>query len=247
MQKYDDKIHVIQYISCTLGEDERKWDTRQKEALAIVWACEMFRVYVAGTHFIVESDHSSLEWLRKVQKPQRLVRWALRLEEFDFEIQHKPGRENGSADCLSRLPLSSNDFLRESLDFDERLYCNSISITGFEAKEISEAQLADPRLLSIIQEFKTSLTKTYGAFVYIDSILYNRDSFKCDRLVIPHSMREALLAQYHNHALSGADTARDKMSFLFKSRFYWYGMFRDIKPYIASNVLNINDFNHVTR
>ena len=207
----------------------------------------MFRVYVAGTHFIVESDNSSLEWLRKVQKPQRLVRWALRLEEFDFEIQHKPGRENGSADCLSRLPLSSNDFLRESLDFDERLYCNSISITGFEAKEISEAQLADPGLLSIIQECKTSSTKTYGAFVYIDSILYNRDSFKCDRLVIPHSMREALLAQYHNHALSGADTARDKMSFLFKSRFYWYGMFRDIKPYIASNVLNINDFNHVTR
>ena len=74
LQKYDDKIHVIQYISCTLGEDERKWHTRQKEALAIVWACEMFRVYVAGTHFIVESDHSSLEWLRKVHKPQRLVR-----------------------------------------------------------------------------------------------------------------------------------------------------------------------------
>ena len=39
----------------------------------------------------------------KAKAPARLVRWALRLAEFDFEIRYKKGTENSNADCLSRL------------------------------------------------------------------------------------------------------------------------------------------------
>ena len=41
----------------------------------------------------------------KATKPDRLVRWALELAEYDFEIIPRKGIHNGNADALSRLPL----------------------------------------------------------------------------------------------------------------------------------------------
>ena len=63
LQRYNDKLHLIQYISRTLQDCERKWSIREKEALAIIWACETFRPYVYGTKFVVETEHKSLERL----------------------------------------------------------------------------------------------------------------------------------------------------------------------------------------
>jgi hypothetical protein len=92
LQRYDGREHIIQYISRSLQPAELKWCVREKEALSILWACDMFRVYVSGTEFTIETDHASLKWLMEVEKPARLVRWALRLSEFNIKIQPKAGR-----------------------------------------------------------------------------------------------------------------------------------------------------------
>jgi hypothetical protein len=63
IQRYHGETHVIQYASRTIQPGELSWPVRDKEALAILWACEQFRVYVAGQHFVKETDHKSLEWL----------------------------------------------------------------------------------------------------------------------------------------------------------------------------------------
>ena len=106
-QDFEGREYPIAYASRTLSPGELKWDTREKEALAIIWGCEHFRPYLVGRPFLVETDHSSLKWLMNVPKG-RLSRWALRLSEYDFEIRHKPGEGHGNADGVSRVPLPHN-------------------------------------------------------------------------------------------------------------------------------------------
>ena len=38
----------------------------------------------------------------------RLIRWRLKLEEYDYEIIHKAGKTNKNADALSRNPIQTD-------------------------------------------------------------------------------------------------------------------------------------------
>ena len=48
-QRIQRNEHVISYISRTLQEYKQPWPVREKEALAILWACETLRPYLVGT------------------------------------------------------------------------------------------------------------------------------------------------------------------------------------------------------
>jgi len=76
----------------------------EKELLAIVWAVKHFRPYVYGTKFLIITDHKPLIWLFSVNPDSgsRLIRWRLKLEEYDYEIIHRAGKGNTNADTLSR-------------------------------------------------------------------------------------------------------------------------------------------------
>ncbi|CDF36773.1 unnamed protein product [Chondrus crispus] len=80
------------------------YSVSEKECLAVIGAVQTLRPYLYGEHFIVHTDHASLRWLMNVTDPSgRLIRWRLRLSEFDFEIKYKKGKANSQADALSRL------------------------------------------------------------------------------------------------------------------------------------------------
>jgi len=91
----------IAYASRVLSWAQN-YNTTEKELLAIVWAVKHFRPYVFGTKFKIVTDHKSLTWFNVNDPGSRLIRWRLKLEEYDYEIIHKAGRANANADALSR-------------------------------------------------------------------------------------------------------------------------------------------------
>ena len=50
------------------------------------------------------TDHYSLKWLRSMKHESALLhRWAAQLEDYDFEVLHRPGKNQGYVDALGRL------------------------------------------------------------------------------------------------------------------------------------------------
>ena len=100
--------HPIAYHSRTLNSAEKNYSTIEKELLSIVDSTKHFRPYLYGKKFTIETDHNPLVWLSKIKEPNsRLTRWRLKLEEFDYQIKYKKGKENVVADALSRIEVNA--------------------------------------------------------------------------------------------------------------------------------------------
>ena len=66
---------------------------------------EHFSPCLIGKSFKARTDHNALKWIKNFKQPKgQVARWIERLAVFDFEIEHRPGRNHGSADGVSRIP-----------------------------------------------------------------------------------------------------------------------------------------------
>jgi len=102
------KLRPIMFISRKLCAAERNYCTRQREALAVVWALKRLREYLwGGPLFTVRTDHHNLLWLMNHEQTGRLARWQAFLSCFNFTMVYLPGKRNVIADSLSRLEFHS--------------------------------------------------------------------------------------------------------------------------------------------
>ena len=129
---------VIAYASYTLSQRERNYSTMGKEALAVVTAMKNSRVYLLGRKFHVITDNSALCWLHSLEPKGRIARWIMDLQEFDFDVRHRPGSSNQNADALSRLNHS------KTLEV-----AGSISLTP--ATNLLEVLRNDPDISKVIE------------------------------------------------------------------------------------------------
>ena len=69
----------------------------------MVYSINKFRHYLLGKKFTFHVDHSALLYLvSKQELTGKLARWTLVLQDFEFDILHRPV-QHAIADYLSRL------------------------------------------------------------------------------------------------------------------------------------------------
>lgn len=63
------KEHPIEYASRLLNSAERNYSTTEREALAIVWACNKFGGYIEGGEVRLLTEYQPLKWLLSIKSP----------------------------------------------------------------------------------------------------------------------------------------------------------------------------------
>uniref|UniRef100_A0A8C2HM53 Gypsy retrotransposon integrase-like protein 1 n=1 Tax=Cyprinus carpio TaxID=7962 RepID=A0A8C2HM53_CYPCA len=116
-QRQRGKLVVIAYGSRTLTPPEKNYHLHsgKLEFLAMKWAiCERFRDYVYhAPSFIVYTDNNPLTYVMSTAKLNATTyRWVALLADFRFTIKYRPGKSNGDADGLSRMPLDMEQYMK---------------------------------------------------------------------------------------------------------------------------------------
>ena len=121
----DSKPHPIAYASRSLSPSEKNYSVTELETLAVVWAMSHFHYYLYGHNVKVYTDHTAVKAVLDTPNPTgKHARWWTRVYGKgvkDVQIVYRAGKDNKSADALSRapqdpalLPDDSKDILQVS-------------------------------------------------------------------------------------------------------------------------------------
>ncbi|CAB4001363.1 Hypothetical predicted protein, partial [Paramuricea clavata] len=142
-------LKVIAFASRALTVVEQRYCQTEQEALACVWACEKFHLYLVRCQFTLYTDHQALEILysAKAKQSARIQRWALRLQQYNYTVKYRSDTGN-PADFLSRAPInepSGQSITEEYINFiTEQAIPRTITLS-----EVQEATKNDKELQSV--------------------------------------------------------------------------------------------------
>ena len=135
-----------------LCRTERNYDVTRRELLAVVYGLKMYRQYLLGRNFVIRTDHSALQSLRKTPEPiGQQARWQTFIEQFSFSIVHRPGTRHRNADALSRRPVD-NDYSTD----EEPRQCKTVACRTEAVREQSDTK---PRVQAPAGESLTKLQR----------------------------------------------------------------------------------------
>lgn len=95
--------HPIAFMSKTLAQRHLALSVYDKEMLAVVSAVQHWRPYLLGHHFVIVTDHKTLEHFlnQRITTPAQ-QNWLLKLVGYDYTISYRAGKNNIVPDALSR-------------------------------------------------------------------------------------------------------------------------------------------------
>ena len=114
-QIQDDVERVVAYCSRALRPSQRHYCTTKREMLAAMTIYIQFRSYLRGAKFTLRTDHKSLAWLHRFKDTEGMMaRWLHTLQQFQFSIVHRPGRDHGNAggtECIELFLVMFQEYI----------------------------------------------------------------------------------------------------------------------------------------
>lgn len=208
-QNSEDGQHPICFESHKLNAAEGNYPAHELEAYAIVYCLQQWRCYLEGSKFIVQTDHQALRYLMTQKHlSRRLTRWVEFLQQFEFEIQYKPGSENTAADALSRLCVIDSNWPEHMFQYLE----DGALPTGLD--EAQKLQISSESSKFLVQNENLFYTANGNKVPYISFC------FRADLI--------------HNHHRSLGHMSASDLYQILQQRYYWPGMRSDISNWLES-------------
>ena len=215
-QDHGKGLQPIAFLSKKMLPAERNYAVHEQELLAIICALREWRHYFHGSKFKVITDHRSLRFLKtQPTLSARQARWSEFLQQFDFDIEYRPGKENVVADALSRRMdhLNSVEAITNVVD-------NGL------VKSIKEAYEVDPKCKQWIDgtnDLEVDM-KLQDDLIWCKGKIYVPDN---------PSLKSQIL--YENHdSITAGHCGIAKTCELISRLFVWPHMQEEIKKYINS-------------
>ena len=99
----------IGFLSRALKGAELNWSTFEQEGYAIHQALKKFEYLLRDVKFTLRTDHRNLLYMN-MKASDKVLRWKLDIQQFDFDVEHIPGPDNIVADLYPRLcSVQTND------------------------------------------------------------------------------------------------------------------------------------------
>ena len=241
------KERVIAYAARALSRVERNYSTTWKELLASCGERSVLRHSSTGDDF-----WSGLQWLRNFKNPRgQVARWLERLNDFDFEVEHRPDQLHGNADGLSRFPWGEGAW--EKIERDTTLI-QSVNMGPLSRESIHAAQNQDPVLSQVVKWLETGVRPSRGdlegggrkllSYWSQWGRLFLRDGLVCRRweheltgqeiyhqICLPESIVSQVLHALHNDPSSG-HLGVSKTLEKVRRRSFWHGMREDVEMHV---------------
>lgn len=229
----------VKFLSRKLSKVEQRYSQTEREALAVIWACEKLHFFLYGIKFTVRSDHKPLQVLYAPHgKPcARILRWALRLLPYSFDIKHIPGVKN-PADYFSRKPTCDPCEEDERKTNDTEGFVNHVLIATTPNSISFQEIIAESHLDKDIMELSTRLQdgkwhlspqlKLYKA-VKEEISAKNGIITKDNRMIVPRSLRKRCLELAHLTHLG-----MEKTKQYLRSKVWWPRMDTEVSELIQT-------------
>ncbi|XP_043207010.1 uncharacterized protein K02A2.6-like isoform X1 [Amphibalanus amphitrite] len=227
-QVHPEGERVVAFASSTLNAAQRRYSVTEREGLACVWACEKWHKYLWGQEFVLRTDHAALKSLLTVRgvgrAGMRMSRWAVRLMNYSFAVEHVKGQLNPS-DGLSRLPGPEQEV---EDDESELVACLADETSAVSREELAVAGREDAEVRALMDQIPREWPRRFSD---VDDVL--RPYFRCkqelaidgelilrgERIVVPTVLRPRLLTLAHE---SHQGIVRTKQRL--RALFWWPGM-----------------------
>lgn len=230
----DGEEHPLAFFSQKLNKAQKNYSVTELECLAAVSSIMKFRAYVEGLPFTVITDHASLKWLMEQRDLSgRLARWSLKLQSFNFTVEHRKGSQNIVPDALSRVHQDAVEGL-DALSLED----TEVPPLGIRFDDDAFQDEEYRRNLDILRnrnDIETN-TKIVNERIYLNtspSHQYTDSDLSPWKLVVPAPLTAELILRAHNSP-TGAHLGIHKTIEILKRHFYWPKLSKDVTIHIKN-------------